>query len=98
MRIACGVFRMVYIIYPRKSDITVADQNSSVLKTAGRVVADCIAELMTVQGTVNKIVGSVKFPHGACLKKCMSFIWSSFGLLLSCHANVTRTFFYSEHI
>lgn len=49
MCVTCGIFRMLHIIDSRKTDIAVADQDPAVLKTAGRMVTERIAQFMAVQ-------------------------------------------------
>ena len=98
MSVSGTVSCIFYICDSRKADVPVADQNTAKLKALCRVIACCIAKLMAVQGTVDEVIGSIEFTHGACLQEGMSLIRTSRCFFLTGNSNVFRSHFYSKHI
>ena len=79
---------MLHIRHTFKAHITVTYQNAAILESLYRTVTCRIAEFMAIHCTVNKVICTIEFTHGTCLKKRMTLIRCSDRLLFTCNANV----------
>ena len=89
---AVGIARahpcMFHIRDSRQANIAAADQDPSVFKAVIGIVADRVAEVVAVEGAVNKIVLPVELTHGAGFSERLRLIRRSPGLIPGQHSAV----------
>ena len=81
---------VLHVRDPGQTDVPAAHQHTAVGEAPRGAVADGIAEVVAVEGTVNKIVFSVELPHGAGLPEGLSLVGSPFGLLPGEHSQIVQ--------
>ena len=73
-----------------QADIAAADQDAAELEADVRAVADRVAEVVAVQGTVDEIVFPVELTHGAGLAERLLLIRGAFGLFACEDADISQ--------